>query len=244
AGGAGRRPAAVWTKEAIRLAVVGIESPDVKHNAMIPARDWEETFFGRSTAGQPAHGSLNDYVREQSCGALRVEGKVIPWVEVGKKRADYVQGTGTSNKTALLVEALDKVTARDGKDALKGFDGFLFLYAGERVRTNPGALYSPHAGSVGYQNVRFPYLLGAEGGTRKTPVGGFAKEFGRVLGLPDLAARPENPGSEGLGVWCAMSNPLTTGRPQHFCAWCKEKLGWLKPTVIDPTVKQKLILAP
>src|SRR5205814_7704448 len=24
----------------------------------------------------------------------------------------------------------------------------------------------------------------------------------------------------------------------------KEKLGWVKPTVIDPTVKQKLILAP
>jgi hypothetical protein len=32
--------------------------------------------------------------------------------------------------------------------------------------------------------------------------------------------------------------------PQHFGAWVKEKLGWLKPTVIDPTVKQKLILAP
>ena len=32
--------------------------------------------------------------------------------------------------------------------------------------------------------------------------------------------------------------------PQHFGAWVKEKLGWLKPTVIDPSVKQKLILAP
>src|SRR5205823_11020261 len=25
---------------------------------------------------------------------------------------------------------------------------------------------------------------------------------------------------------------------------CKEMLGWVKPTVIDPTVKQKLVLAP
>src|SRR5436853_7877375 len=51
-----------------------------------------------------------------------------------------------------------------------------------------------------------------------------------------------------------MYNPLTadptttnspaTGRPQHYSAWCKERLGWLKPAVIDPTIKQKLILAP
>jgi len=62
--------------------------------------------------------------------------------------------------------------------------------------------------------------------------------------LPDQYARPENPGSEGLGAWCAMSNQSGNGRPQHFCAWCKERLGWLKPTVIDPTVKQKLLLSP
>ena len=48
-----------------------------------------------------------------------------------------------------------------------------------------------------------------------TPVGGMVKEFGQALGLPDLAARRENPGSEGLGVWCALSNPFATGRPQH-----------------------------
>jgi hypothetical protein len=34
------------------------------------------------------------------------------------------------------------------------------------------------------------------------------------------------------------------GKPQHFCAWSKEKVGWVKPAVIDPTVKQKLVLAP
>jgi hypothetical protein len=77
-----------------------------------------------------------------------------------------------------------------------------------------------------------------------SPIGTFAKELGRVLGLPDLAARPENQGSEGLGPWCAMSNPFATNRPQHFCAWAKEKLGWITPTIIDPTVKQKLILGP
>ncbi len=247
----GAAPAEPWKKPAFRLAVVCVEFPDVKHNAKVPTREWEEVFFSRnvyvgkeSATGQAVHGSLNDYFREQSGGALTVEGKVFDWVEVGKKRADYSQGSGTSNKTAMLVEALDKLTARAGKDALKDFDGFLFVYAGERVRTNAGALYYPHAGGLIFQSKRRPYLLGAEGGSRLTPVGGFAKEFGQLLGLPDLAARQENAGSEGLGAWCAMSAPLTTGRPQHFGAWSKEKLGWVKPTVIDPTVKQKLILSP
>ena len=43
-----------------------------------------------------------------------------------------------------------------------------------------------------------------------------------------------------------MSMPDTNrvDRPPHLSAWCKEKLGWIEPRVIDPTVKQKLILAP
>jgi M6 family metalloprotease-like protein len=241
----------IWTKDVFRLAIVGIEFPDVKHNAKVPLKEWEEALFSKgsyrektNTTGQAVHGSLNDYFLEQSAGALRLEGKAFDWVEVGKKRGDYMQGSGTSNKTGLPLEALEKVAARDGKDAFKGFDGVLFLYAGDRIQTNRGALYYPHSGTVGFQTRRLPYLLNAEGGSRQTAVGALVKEFGEVLGLPDLAARPENPGSSGLGAWCAMSNPITESRPQHFCAFSKEKLGWVKPAVIDPSVKQKLVLAP
>jgi len=241
---------AIWNKPVFRLAVVGIEFADIKHNSKVPLKEWDGALFSKGTycktsaTGQEVHGSLNDYFQEQSGGGLRLEGKVFAWVEVGKKRGDYVQGSGISNKTAPLIEALDKLAARDGKDALKSFDGLLFLYAGERVPTHRGALYYPHAGSVFSQGRRTPYLLGAEGGPKISSISAFVKEFGQVLGLPDLAARTENIGSEGLGVWCAISSPLGNGRPQHFCAWSKESLGWLKPAVIDPTVKQKLILSP
>ena len=34
------------------------------------------------------------------------------------------------------------------------------------------------------------------------------------------------------------------GKPQHRSAWCKERLGWIAPTVIDPSVPQKLALSP
>jgi M6 family metalloprotease-like protein len=239
----------LWRKEQLRLGVICIEFPDTKHSAKIARKDWEEALFSRGSytgkknaQEQTVHGSLRDYIHEVSAGKLRLEGKVFDWVEVSKKRDDYQQGTGTSNKSVVLEEALGKVTARDGKEAFKDLDGFLFLYAGDRVRTNRGALYYPHAGIVPYQSKRWPYLLGPENGS--LAIGNLVKELGEMLGLPDLAARPENVGSEGLGVWCCMSDPLPGSRPQHFSAWSKEKLGWIKPTVIDPTVKQKLILAP
>ena len=244
-------PPPLWTKDVFKVAVIGIEFPDVKHNAKVPTQEWEDAFLSRGTyrgknnaTGQEVFGSLNDWLHEQSVWAFRLEGKAFEWVALSKKRNDYVQGSGTANKTVPLVEALDKIAARDGKDALKGFDGFLFIYAGDRVNTNAGNLYYPHAGQLTFQSKRVPYLISAEGGTRMAPISAFAKEFGLMLGLPDLAARPENRGSQGLGPWCAMSDVIGKGRPQHVSAWAKEKLGWLKPTVIDPTVKQKLILAP
>lgn len=240
-----------WKKDVYRLGVVGIEYPDVKHNAKIEAKDWEEALFSRSTyskknsvTGQPVFGSLHDYYQELSCGALRVEGKVFDWVEVSKKRADYAPGTSQNEKNALIGEALDKIAARDGKDALKDFDGVFIQYAGDRVQTNRGGLYWPHRGTANLQGKRWAYFIVPEGGGRMSSISVIAHEFGHMLGLPDLYARPENPGSEGLGVWCAMSNENGNGKPQHFCAWCKEQLGWLKPTIIDPSVKQRLILSP
>ena len=40
-----------------------------------------------------------------------------------------------------------------------------------------------------------------------------------------------------------MAVEVGGGRPQHMSAWCKERLGWLTPAVIDPTLKQDLVLA-
>ncbi len=250
------RVGTTWRKDVYRLAVVCVEYPDTKHNAKIERKDWEEALFSRKTyvnkksvTGQPVYGSLNDYYQELSYGGMRVEGKVFDWVEVGKKRAEYSGqigggGRGGRGGNSLLSEALDKLLARDGKDALKDFDGLFFVYAGDRVQTNRGDLYWPHRASTFHQGKRWAYFICPEGGQRMYNNSVICHEFGHLLGLPDLYARPENPGSEGLGVWCAMSNQLPNGRPQHFSAWCKEQLGWLKPAVIDPTVRQKLILGP
>lgn len=240
----------VWTKDTYRLAIVCIDYPDVKGNDKITAENWEEALFSSKTytatsvTGQKVFGSLNDYYQEQSFAKLKVTGKAFKFVTASKKRSEYAAANTGAAKTALLGEALDKLYTRDGKDCLKDFDGIFFLYAGERVQTNRGGLYWPHKANFTHQGKTWPYFIVQEGGAKMCDISVICHEFGHMLGLPDLYARPENPGSEGVGVWCAMSNQVGGGKPQHFCAWSKEQLGWISPAVLDPAVKQKLILSP
>ena len=244
-GGWDARAGRYWTKEKYRIAIIGIEYPDAKHNPKIPPKAWEESMFGtgyaKSPTGQTTYGSMREYYLEQSYGKLAVEGKAFDYVEVSKKRAAYDNATP---RNGLLTEAMDKLLAREGKDALKDFDGVFFIYAGGRYNAARGSLYWPHKSNHTHAGKSWPYFICPEGGERMANISVFCHEFGHILGLPDLYARPENPGMEGAGIWCAMANQAGAGRPQHFSAWCKEKLQWIKPTVIDPSVKQKLILSP
>jgi M6 family metalloprotease-like protein len=248
-GGPSFGPPPLWKQPVYRLAVILIEYPDVKANKKLTPRSWEEALFStgtykKSPTGEAVHGSLNDYFQEQSYGKFRVEGRAFAPVQVSKKRADYVEGSGTSNKTALPAEALAKLLEREGEDRLAGFDGACFVYAGSRSGSNRGSLYYPHQGSLTHQGKRLNYLLCPEGGSAMEPIGLFALEFSKLLGLPSLAARTENAGSEGLGRWCLMSDGARGSRPGHLSAWCKEQLGWLTPVVLDPAVRQKLVLGP
>ncbi|HEY1377390.1 MAG TPA: M6 family metalloprotease domain-containing protein, partial [Gemmataceae bacterium] len=252
-----RRPN-VFRRDSYRLAVVQVAFADMKQNERITTAEWEKALFsageykGKSATGQTVYGSMNDYYQEISCGKFRVTGKVFAPVTCGKKRAEYIV---TPSRFALFTEALDLLLARDGQDALKDFDGLLFVYAGPRVPTQRGGIFWPHKANLSHHGKRWNYFICPElgGGTRTRVATGeemssisvYSHEFGHMLGLPDLYANPDRPGSEGVGVWCTMSTGHgRDGKPLHFSAWCKEQLGWVKPCVIDPRVKQKLILAP
>src|SRR6185436_13847289 len=135
-----------------------------------------------SATGQPVFGSFNDYYGEISNGAFHVEGRVFNWVKASKKRPDYNQGTNPAMKAVLLNEAMDLILARDGKDALDGYDGFFFLYAGERFpTTNRGSLYWPHRASfqrkIAGKDVRLSYFICPEGGRTMTNISVFCHEF-------------------------------------------------------------------
>ncbi len=242
----------IWKRDTYRLAVIEVEFPDAKTNPQITAEAWQEALFSDGTyhdktsaTGQKVHGSLTDFYHELSCGKLTVSGKVFAPVTVAKKRAEYAGGTREADKAAFLNEALDQLLAREGADALHDFDGLIFIYAGDRFpKANRGSLFWPHRANFLRPGKRWSYYICPEGGPTMASISVFCHEFGHMLGLPDLYARPENPGSEGLGIWCLMSNERGGGRPQHMSAWCKEKLGWLKPAVIDPALPQKLVLGP
>jgi M6 family metalloprotease-like protein len=242
-----RRPG-TWTKPSYRLGVVIIAYPDQPVNEKITRAEWERELFsvgqykGKNVTGQPVYGSLADYYQEISSGKFKLTGKVFEPVTVAKHRNDY---TTTPVRWIMLSEALDRVQARDGKDALNDFDGLFFIYAGSRLQTQRGGIFWPHRANMIHQNKRWAYFICPEGGDRMGSISIASHEFGHMLGLPDLYARPEGFGSEGLGIWCTMSTGHgRDGKPLHFSAWCKEQLGWIKPCVIDPTVQQKLILSP
>lgn len=242
----------IWKNNVYKLAVIGVEYNDTKRNPKITNDDWTNSLFSlakyndKNATGQKVFGSMTDYYQEISYGALKVEGKFVGWVELPKKRMEYSTGNGSSRteKQAFFKEVLDAYTAKNGEDSLKDYDGIFFLYAGNRVNTTRGSLYWPHRSTVSYKNKRWPYFIVQEGGERMNDISVFCHEFGHMLGLPDLYAQPEKPGMEGVGRWCAMSNQNGQGRPQHFSVWCKEQMGWIKPVMIDPREKQKLVLSP
>ena len=81
------RLASYWRKPTYKLAILGIEYPDVKHNPKIKDTDWERSMFslgsytGKSATGETVHGSMNDYYKELSQGTFKIDGKFIGWVE-------------------------------------------------------------------------------------------------------------------------------------------------------------------
>jgi M6 family metalloprotease-like protein len=66
-------------------------------------------------------------------------------------------------------------------------------------------------------------------------IGVFCHEFGHAFGLPDLY--DTNGNGNGIGWWGIMGsgNWNTPASPAHPCAWTREVLGWVIPTVVDWT---------
>lgn len=69
-----------------------------------------------------------------------------------------------------------------------------------------------------HNGMRWDYLICGEGGRTMGNISVFCHEFGHMLGLPDLYARRENLGMEGVGIWSAMANQAGVGRSAEEAA--------------------------
>src|SRR5207237_2808320 len=145
-----------------KIAIICVEYPDAKHKTKIAPKHWADAMFSeggkytKTATGQTAYGSMHDYYWEQSNAQLNVEGKAFDYVEVTKKRMDY----NTGERTALLKEAMDLLLKREGKDALKDFDGVFFIYAGGRLQVARGSLYWPHKSNFRHEGTKnWPYFI-------------------------------------------------------------------------------------
>ncbi|MBK7644788.1 MAG: M6 family metalloprotease domain-containing protein [Planctomycetes bacterium] len=241
-----------WKGKSFKLAVLLVEFSDRKHNAKYTSKDFEQLMFSvgeytQSPDGRKTYGSLRDYYKEMSVGTFDVTGKVFDWVGVPETWAYYDaqdMGGGEPGTRTIFQDALKGARDKFGANALDGFDGVVFLYAGERQSLR-GAQLWPHRASIDVGGRGLPYYIIEEGGESFTSIGVHCHEFGHMLGLPDFYGYGHR---TGVGEFCVMAighlgaAPSGPDRPFHMCAWCKIRLGWLTARTILPSERQHIAL--
>lgn len=246
------------TRKAI---VILVEFTDNRADIIQHPRSAYETLLFDSTGAVPT-GSMHEYYQEVSYGQFFIIGEVTVWLELPQTNEyyagdEYGSGEWPQNRRRLAYDAV--VTADpyvdfsqfDGDD--DGFVDALFIVhagPGGEETADPGDIWS-HKWRIpanedgsgngymtddGVQALHYAMEPEEDSGGGLIAIGVFCHEYGHVLGLPDLYDRDES--SEGVGNWAVMGagswggNGQSPELPVHFCAWSKERLGWLTPIVV------------
>ena len=139
-----RRPAGAaptWSKDVFRLAVVGIEFPDVKHNAKVPPKEWEAGLLQQGqlrrenerhrSAGLTAASTTTSC--EQSAGRLAARGQGLR-LGRGRQEADGLRpGVGhEQQRRPCSSRPWTRSPPATARTPSRTSTAILFLYAGER----------------------------------------------------------------------------------------------------------------
>jgi immune inhibitor A len=224
---------AVGTRRALVLLVDFSDKP-----ASLDADHFRQMLFSQGT--YPT-GSLSDYYREASYQQLNIQGEVRGWYRAPHPYSYYVgnkYGFGDYPGNAYkLAEDVVEIASRDIDFAKYDMDGDGQADALFIVHAGPGAEASGSTSDIWSHMSSIPaqqrngttvsrYSMEPEDGK----IGVFCHELGHVFGLPDLYDIDMD--SAGTGWWDLMAggswnnNGLT---PAHLIAWCKVRLGWVKP---------------
>ncbi|MGQ9602646.1 MAG: M6 family metalloprotease domain-containing protein [bacterium] len=238
----------------VKCLVLLVDFPDVKADTLIHSvASYQRMLFDSSNPM-----SMRSYYQWNSYGKLDIEGEVKGWYRLPQTLLYYSDnrrgfGIYPRNVQKMIEDAIaaaDPYTDfseydNDGEDGIPSsgdddgvVDFFLVVHAGSGYEwtLNDRDIHS-HAGTIFVEvdGVKVTsYATEPEDGK----VGVFAHEFGHLLGLPDLYDYTYK--TYGLGIWSLMSFGAWGGgdgsKPVGLDAWCKAKLGFLKPILITTNI--------
>ncbi|MFO7534940.1 MAG: M6 family metalloprotease domain-containing protein [Kiritimatiellia bacterium] len=236
--------------------VLLVEFADLPHT--YSKKQVEALFTAPGYVADGAAGSVNDYFREVSYGALDVDSVVTEWIALDHGYAYYGKDMwGFDIRPREMVEeALAKLEASgfdfstvDG-DRDGAVDCLTVIHAGggqEYAGNDPGYIWSHQwelIQPVMYDGtwLRFyntePERRGRDGNVASqglARIGVICHEIGHMLGLPDLYDYEYD--SEGAGAFCLMAGGSWNGQlgsqPAHLNAWCKAVVGWVAPVPVE-----------
>lgn len=236
-----------------RLAVVPLALADRPRPAAPDDAALDRLFFsvdshrGRLPSRRVLFGSVRDYWRDQSLGALELVGRVLPTVAVPAATTVFAEQEMGAGPDTLYARAVAMLLDREGADVLDEFDGVAFLYPGAVASESRRALW-PHRAFLRAGARVLPYFVKhLDSGDEPEPIGVLCHEFGHLLGLPDQYGQAHR---TGVGDFCLMALGHRGGgesgadRPFGLCAWCRTVLRWCRPVAVDAGVQQDLVLAP
>lgn len=199
-------------------------------------------------------GSFKDFFLASSFGQLNVTTDVQGWYTAAHPYKYYGWEHGAGRSTELVREAVDAAEKagvdfsqydNDGDGAV---DGIIVAHAGPGAEEGSQLQYvwshrfvlSGAGNQVSYDGVFInDYIMNPERRQftgQMVGIGVYCHEFGHNLGLPDLYDTDDFDGrSEGLGEWSLMASAGWLGgehSPGNMCAWSRNELNWLRPTVL------------
>jgi hypothetical protein len=141
-----------WQRQPYRLAVLLVEFSDTKHADVHTEPFYDELLFSRgkylkTPGGEASFGSVADWYRAQSQDRFVPTGKVFGWVTVDETFEAIHKLKLKDAQERYLKVALAKVRARDGANALDGFDGYLFIHVGP-ITGPSGNIFWSHRDNV------------------------------------------------------------------------------------------------
>ncbi|MCI6160103.1 MAG: M6 family metalloprotease domain-containing protein [Prevotellaceae bacterium] len=213
-------------------------------------------------------GSIRDYFKSQSEGALSLHFDVVGPVHLPNPYAHYGENDELGNDRRAGCMVAEACLAADGQVDFSDYDWdgdgqveqVVVLYAGEAESTsNDDATVWPHEWQLRFSDYGKDLLLDGTGistyaccselgtGGRIDGIGTFCHEFSHCLGLPDMY---DTSGGDcfGMSDWDVMDSGCYNGHgfvPSAFTGYERMACGWKQPIELqaDTVVKGMKALA-